>query len=760
MPRHQDAATKATDSGNGGAGCFLRPSLVEVPGWRAQQCSAPRRTGGLHAMNVQRNLVLLALVTACGACAAVSVMLTSGMRIPLIHADEGSYLLNAFALAGRFAVRLGGDYYSGYSALLVPFAGGDAASLYRGALGVNVLMVALLPITYFLIVRAVYPGLGTWQAVASAVFAAFLPSHLYYTQLVFSDNLLVFAYAASLLALVGALRGGRASFPLAGIAGLLLAWCFLANPRGAFTGTAVVGTTLLVSLRYPAIRALSAVLASAWVLGCLAHLPLEALAGNAPRAERGYSVAGAAARLVDLQNLYNVLRNAAGVYVYTALAGIGLAGVTVVAAWRQLRSLGEPSRTRLPGAALIVIPAVAFALVAAMVMTAAFFAEPSRADHVIYGRYVAGVLGPVMALGFAALAVDRTLWRALLAYSVAALALVGLLAWSYAAQPPPSFLAPINVVEAYPFLHGTPGIDWRGLGLGIAAATATFLLLFRISPALAGAAGIVYFSAVAIWSAHAFLQPESMRQSAQSQFFAQIDAVAAQGSRPLCIDAGSGVDTWHLITYRLFLWRYLQEDAASCEQGLLLSADAALPFFEEGYRAVAMDLRRPLLLILPPGERLESMQRGSLIGPWALEALDADARAAAVEVVSIIPVDITAPLPFHFSVKVRNLSERILLHRTRSNSLKAAVRIGARLVPEDPEGDAIELRADLGQPLAPGAVHTAVLTIPKGTAPGRYLLQVGMVNEGVAWFGCTEAARCQFPIRIKGSAQVSVESEH
>jgi len=70
---------------------------------------------------------------------------------------------------------------------------------------------------------------------------------------------------------------------------------------------------------------------------------------------------------------------------------------------------------------------------------------------------------------------------------------------------------------------------------------------------------------------------------------------------------------------------------------------------------------------------------------------------------------------------------------------KGPVRLSWRFVPLNKLGQRLnepvwETRRDLLFNLKPDAVHQEVFTIPRPTAPGSYLLEMTLVQEGVRWF--------------------------
>ncbi len=93
---------------------------------------------------------------------------------------------------------------------------------------------------------------------------------------------------------------------------------------------------------------------------------------------------------------------------------------------------------------------------------------------------------------------------------------------------------------------------------------------------------------------------------------------------------------------------------------------------------------------------------------------------------------------FTFEVQVTHDGGRMTWPGYFGESGMYAVRAGARIDSLDGGDPRNEFRAELPQPLKPGQSATMEMTIGPVRKPGRYTVEIGVLQEGVAWFSPTK----------------------
>lgn len=148
---------------------------------------------------------------------------------------------------------------------------------------------------------------------------------------------------------------------------------------------------------------------------------------------------------------------------------------------------------------------------------------------------------------------------------------------------------------------------------------------------------------------------------------------------------------------------------------------------------------RELIRVLAPGAllvfQLTSEPAAGRAGRTAgAGALPANAFKACVKLAEV-PASLVAGRPAVVHARVQNISDAAwpclgdLEHRFQ-------IRMGNHWLDKD-EGLLVndDGRADLGADLPPGADADVMLTVTPPTRPGRYFIEIDMVQEGVSWFG-------------------------
>ena len=351
---------------------------------------------------------------------------------PVLMADEGGYLGNARMLGGGLDFVMGDSpfYRAGYSILLAPVVGpsSDPGLSYDLVLVVNAaLAAALVPLLYLLLTRCfeVTPALAAAGAIAGAAY----PTVTSITQIALSENALFPLTVVWLLAIGMLVRAREARMVLlalaAGACGAGL-WIVHGRMIVAVAVTALLLVGLAVRRRIPPAAGIAglATLAAGLVAGSLLN---DLVVDRNYDGRRVDEVGSTLDALDGVDAFLRVLRNVAGETWYLLVATFGILGLVVLLDGRA--SLARLRRGDLgaPGITLTALLATAAGL---LVVTAVWFVDPTRPDHILYGRYIEPAVPPLVALGV--VTVMRREWRAeprvVLAVVAALTALVAILA--------------------------------------------------------------------------------------------------------------------------------------------------------------------------------------------------------------------------------------------------------------------------------------------------------------------------------------------
>lgn len=683
---------------------------------------------------------------------ATLALVSLSMSGPLVQADEGSYLLNAAAIAGKLMRGLGAGYYSGYSLLLAPgyLLFDHFSAVFHYALIVNAALLASLPFALRRILRCVAPTAGpAWQALAAAAAACQL-AILVNSQNALSENALIPAYAW-MLAYGTSMLQERKRYA-AVICGALAGALFLIHPRGAAMAAPVLLALSLPCLRDRGLRPLVLCLWIAAAVVAAAHGPLEALAGKASGAKmHAYSADFVLRRYASLATWGQALFAVFGVSLYLAIASCGLivlaageAGRHALTVWRQRCRDCEP--------AAFVSLAILAGLFASILVTAIYLTPPDRVDQIIYGRYALPCFVPLLALGLAQL---RTVDRSRL--SVAWWVVVGVLgaillmalAFHWLPHPPEDFWVHINVLDVYvPFVLAG-GIDWPTIGFYFC------LLAFSVYSAACFASpksGALLFAAINL-SIAAFITLDStlpgneLREQGRQARDAVRDFERSTGT-PICVGIAREIDGWHTVDYQNWLFDRIDGstvvDRGRCVPGVVASMTKNRPS-PERFRLISTESYSPYGLFVQKSTALDIYVAGHALPPADFpSALPEAERSAKIDVFGLEEgMRLRAGQPFTFDVQVTHEQGRMTWPGFFGESGMYAVRAGARIDSLDGGDPRNEFRAELPRPLKPGQSQTVKLTIGPIRKPGRYKVEVGALQEGVAWFSPTKTVTIQ-----------------
>ena len=675
---------------------------------------------------------------------------------PILYEDTMGYLAVARAVAGWEPPPVlnapNGFYHFGYPLLLAPLYPllGSTERVFEGALVLDGLLASLQVVFLYLLARRLF-GLEQGYALGAALAAALYPAWLLQSSFGWSESL--FAAVFSLWVLLAWRSFRQDGGPWLVAFGLAGAYLYAIHPRGLGLVAVTLAALGLAAFRGWTGRrwtvAALAVTAAAFVATRLLNAWfLEHLWLARPRAHEGNVL-----RLLLDPAVWTgalPLRVAGQVwYLLAATLGLFAVGVFVLGLqWRARKSpdltdTADPARARVSG--LVLVAAAAVLLASATVMVPA-----GRADHLVYGRYNEAFLGPFLLAGLAGLiGVPRRTLLIRLGVAAALLAGLGLL---LAQVLPKEILAmgpmPLNVLGVLVWNPGTSFAVGKTTILALAASVVFALAAFGSRrAALVTLAGFFAVSAGLVAERQLVPFCRYWRGFATLQ-----DTLRPLAPASVSYERSGLPNTFGFNAYQFWLdrTRFWLFDTAAGEVPLdpLVIAPRAWGAGMPGYRKMAAETMMDQVLWVAPGALQTDLERrGLLIPAVTTTRLPLEAIHSVIE-----QLDGTGEIAIHSG---EELALRFLVTHTGrgtpwvpigiADSPLGTVRLGARWfppgaeLPVEPGG----FRGDLPRLLRPGEAAEADITVAARGAggtplePGRYELEIGLLQEGFHWFAET-----------------------
>ena len=700
------------------------------------------------------SLILLAL--AVGATTLIGSLLSPGL---VVQADEGSYLLNAAAIVGKLKYSaLLSDYSSGYSLLLAPafLLFSDLDRIYRCVLVINALAMMATPIAIFRLTTLLYPRLDSRWHVLAAAAAGFYGDVLALGQFALSENVLVPLYAWTLafaaMALLREQRRIRSSI-LGGIcAGSLL----LVHARGGPMALAIlVAATLPCIWRRELRPAISLLWISALAVAA-AHLPLEYLAGkSAGHYPFASSMSQIIARVLPASAWFDAFRNLLGATAYAAIASMGMVILALRPAARTLLRTWRTSRQVDANGAIWL--ACLLGTFGCILTTAIWFTPPARLDHIIYGRYVLPTIVPLIGLGALSLALPPRERLVEIAWALStSLTLLVLIAAAlrYAPGVTPRFLNTVNVTALHSaFVVAGSSLNWWFVaGLFLVQCTLVYgLTMYR------PAAGILAYAAVGIFLASfftiKFTVPSRILYNQDRTIVADTSNFESTTGTPLCIAIDQTLSDWYRIDYATRLFRNIDAsaivDSSKCAHAFITSLKKPSRSVI-GMRLISEESRfsmfgAPVGLFAESGSAVDAYARKhALPAMESLEPLPEKERMAKI-IVEPFRHQIAVGEPLQLNIHLEHAGAQFVW--SSSNRSPDPILLGARARAPDGSVFSTEYRARLSRVLHPGDTDDVAIEVGPFPEPGNWSIEVGVLQEGIAWFAGTRALKIDVTIR-------------
>jgi hypothetical protein len=382
--------------------------------------TAPVRTTPLGTLSASVILVLVA---------AMVFVLNLGSEGPMIQPDEGSYLANAAAFAG-YSSDLVSKYHAGYSMLIAPafLVAESPSEVWTAVKAINALLFSLAVAGLWLISLQLCQSVSLRDRVGAVAVVSLFPMWVIMTGYSFSQIAFVPAYIFLIFAFLRILSGGISAWLLLGVLAGFLYWI---HPTGIIPILATTIAALYVA------RCRNVYLPPAIFMAITCAMILLYRYGIAPWLHMKMNTSGLGIStglevtrhypgilwvldpLQSLRGIKLLIAHVAGQIFYLVVGTVGLIGVGVLSLGYGSVAIQPNSdrRTSFEQRAILiatVLPLIGIVGVSALMMSNGL-PENHRLDHWMYGRYVEGVIAPVILAGALAQSMRKAIWTVPLA---------------------------------------------------------------------------------------------------------------------------------------------------------------------------------------------------------------------------------------------------------------------------------------------------------------------------------------------------------
>lgn len=496
---------------------------------------------------------LLAMASVFAAVFTLHVWLSTVMEAPVIHGDEVGYFATARWLA-RQGVQSGLKYFPGYSLFLAPifWFTEDALTAYRASLVVNGAFAGATSCVHYLIVRRVarFSSLGT--RILATFTVSLFPAMLLFSNLIMSESMFALLYAATVLLVH---RTVTTNSPIGwAVVGFTAASLYAVHPRGlvVLLSLALVSAWSLWPWRRSASQ-LGALAAGAAICVVGTRALIVATTGGGSAGDADYTVSSLLTGFPDISYLRTLAPTIAGQLFYIALASASLAAIGLALAFRASVRLTRGTRD----ATGYVLVFAGTSTILMLGLSSAFMRRGGRLDALIYGRYVEGVMGPLILLAAISLLGARDPLRTSLRDRLI-IGLVPVLAGAAGLAIRGDFelrgdVNPVNVLGLYPQLRYLSGIKVAPLLVyGVLVVTAV-AFLSRVTPVPSLVVIGAVFLATSLYTNFDYFKAGSHSRGGQRVVADHLDDVVRVAGGPSCV--GYDQDSfsfWHEHNYRFF----------------------------------------------------------------------------------------------------------------------------------------------------------------------------------------------------------------
>lgn len=336
---------------------------------------------------------------------------------PMIQPDEGAYLANAAAIAG-FPNDMANSYHAGYSMLIAPafWLADTPQSIWLFVKVINALLIFFSVLGLWWLSGLLQPQLDYWRRFGAVAVTSLYPMWVVMAGYSFAQIAFVPVFILLFCVYLSSFRGSVGMWI---VLGLLGGWLYWIHP----VGVAVI-LALLFSAGYVAFcrrwwklfALMTGTLVSMVLLYKCALTPwlIDRMTISGLQPNLHYpSITQMLSPLLTLNGLMNVLARTGGSFFYLTVGTVGLIWVGLIELTRRaIQSVDNEKKSVLLAerAASMFLWLALLGCVGLGVLLFSSTPEAQRLDHWMYGRYVEGVIAPVLLSGALMSSYKMALW--------------------------------------------------------------------------------------------------------------------------------------------------------------------------------------------------------------------------------------------------------------------------------------------------------------------------------------------------------------
>ncbi|MCJ8502471.1 hypothetical protein [Desulfatitalea alkaliphila] len=362
--------------------------------------------------------------------AAIIVYFSNSSIIgPMIQADESSYLNNAAAIAG-FLNDHASSYGAGYSLLLVPafWFAHTPATIWVGVKLINAALFFILVCSLWCLARLFSPEVPLARRIWAVILVSAYPMWVIMAGYSFSQIAFAPFYVLSFIAFTKCIRGKWGTWLLLGLLSGFLFWIHttaIAVLIAFSVSCGFVAVKRAAYIEYAIMFLAAALMIVIYKYGFTPWLHERMTISGAPPGLHYPSIVSLLQPLFTWDGIRNVISRTGGHVFYLSIGSLGLIWLGFVDLWSN-RFGPKNANNRVyedlvQSATAIFLSLSVLGVVGLSVLLFSSTPEAQRLDHWMYGRYVEGVIAPVLLIGAMSNNFRNVIWAVPIAVISAAL---------------------------------------------------------------------------------------------------------------------------------------------------------------------------------------------------------------------------------------------------------------------------------------------------------------------------------------------------
>ena len=353
--------------------------------------------------------------------------------VPNIQADESGYLINAAALAG-FWIDAASSYHAGYSLFLVPafWYGADPHMVFAFVKLINSFMWGASTLVLHSVLKMLFPFVNHWKIVSATAISLSYPAWITINGYAFSESAFVLFFMLSVYFALRVVKNGSYYWFAWGIS---LGYLFAIHPKSiTVIMSAIIVAVLIVIPRkdWYRLAGFFLVIAGMVILYKYGFEPWLVTGMTTGKYQPYFHYPSAdyyLTTLMSFDGLKELAVRLSGHIMYIGLATLGLVFYPFISGLNTFRqALNKRDLFSIYTGNNSVYIYIGLAFIGTLLLSALSFTFGSgpRLDHWIYGRYVEGVILPLLAIGFLTMTTKRILASAIFIAVFAIILLAGI----------------------------------------------------------------------------------------------------------------------------------------------------------------------------------------------------------------------------------------------------------------------------------------------------------------------------------------------